>query len=56
MNALLCKPVFIRTTDPKTGAVSKLGAMLGVTLNLDIYLKTLEELQIGIMTFAKQIT
>ena len=28
--ASACKPVFIRTTDSKTGAVSKLGAMLGI--------------------------
>jgi hypothetical protein len=38
MNAPFCKPVFIRTTDSKTEAVSKLRAMLGMILNGDIYI------------------
>ena len=56
MKAPFCKPVFLRTTDSKTGAVSKLRAMLGMILNWDTYLITLELHQIGIMTFAKQMT
>ena len=57
MNALFCKPVFIRTTDSKTGAVSKLRAMLGMILNWDIYLiSMLEHHQLEMLTIAKQIT
>ena len=52
--APFCKGVFIRTTDSKTGAVSKLGAILGI-LNWDIYLIPIELHLIEIMTFAKQI-